>query len=297
MSVVTKFELEPNLSEHELAEIASLIEKRTGILFDQSRERFFSTRVREHLLSKKLLRGADLVRLVKASNIEYEALLERLLTQETSFFRYPHVFDALEKKVLPELHVKKFWENPRTLRMWSAACSSGEEAYSLAITVSEALDFAEAWTIHIMATDVSRKALQHAERGVYSQRSIGELTPKQVESSFAKVGDQFMVKPRLRNMVTFAQQNLVEATYMGRFDVIFCMNVLIYFSEEKRKQVIKHLYDALEPGGYLVLGHADSVAGAGVKVDTIVHQDVRLYQKPLTSTGRYTSLNTAEEGK
>jgi chemotaxis protein methyltransferase CheR len=297
MSVAAKFDLEPNLSEHELSEIATLIEKRTGILFDQSRERFFSTRVKEHLFAKKLLRGNELVRLIKGSNVEFEALLERLLTQETSFFRYPHVFDAIEKKVLPELHVKKFWENPRTLRMWSAACSTGEEAYSLAITLSESLDFAEAWNIHILATDVSRKALKDAERGVYSRRSLGELTPKQIENHFAKVGDQFMVKPRLRNLVTFAQQNLVEATYMGRFDVIFCMNVLIYFSEEKRKHVIKHLYDALEPGGCLVLGHADSIAGAGVKLETIIHQDVRLYQKPVMPTGRYTVANTGEESK
>ena len=98
MSVVAKFELDPNPSEHELAEVAALIEKRSGILFDQSRERFFSTRVREHLESKKLQRGSDLVRAVKASNVEYESLLERLLTQETSFFRYPHVFHAMETK-------------------------------------------------------------------------------------------------------------------------------------------------------------------------------------------------------
>jgi chemotaxis protein methyltransferase CheR len=84
---------------------------------------------------------------------------------------------------------------------------------------------------------------------------------------------------------------------MGRFDVIFCMNVLIYFSEEKRKHVIKHLYDALEPGGYLVLGHADSVSGAGVKLETIVHQDVRLYQKPAISTGRFSATISSEEGK
>jgi chemotaxis protein methyltransferase CheR len=297
MAVAAKFDLEPNLSEHELSEIAALIEKRTGILFDQSRERFFSTRVKEHLFAKKLVRGNELIRLVKGSNVEFEALLERLLTQETSFFRYPHVFDAIEKKVLPELHVKKFWESPRTLRMWSAACSTGEEAYSLAITTSESLDFAEAWNIHILATDVSRRALKDADRGVYSRRSLGELTPKHIETYFAKVGDQFMVKPRLRNLVTFAQQNLVEATYMGRFDVIFCMNVLIYFSEEKRKHVIKHLYDALEPGGYLVLGHADSIAGAGVKLDTIVHQDVRLYQKPVMPTGRYSVATTGEESK
>ncbi len=294
MAIAAKFELEPNLTEHELAEIATLIEKRSGILFDQSRERFFSTRVREHLYSKRMARGADLIRSIKASNVEYEALLENVLTQETSFFRYPHVFDALEKKILPELHVKKFWENPRTLRLWSAGCSSGEEAYSIAITLADSLDFAEAWNIHILATDVSRKALQHAERGVYGRRALGELTPKQVENCFAKVGDQFMVKPRWRNMVNFAQMNLVDSTYMGKFDAVFCMNVLIYFSEEKRKAVIQRLYEALEPGGYLFLGHADSIANAGVKVETIVYGDVRIYQKPATN-GRFSSVSGEEK--
>src|SRR4051812_24230768 len=200
MSAAQNVSMEPNLTDHELSEIAALVEKRSGILFDETRQRFFSTRVREHLQAKKLARGAELLRILKSSNVEYECLLEQLLTQETSFFRYPHVFHAMETKVLPELHVKKFWENPRTLRLWCAGCSTGEEPYSIALTVADALDFAEAWNIHLLATDISRRALQHAERGVYSPRSLSDLQPKQIENSFAKVGDQFMVKPRLRNL-------------------------------------------------------------------------------------------------
>src|SRR6184192_3974786 len=127
------------LSEHELSEIRMLIEERTGICFDESRERFFSTRVKEHLRAKGLTRGTDLLRGMRKSNVEYEALLERLLTQETSFFRYPGVYEAFEKRVLPELHVKKFWKNTRTLRIWSAGCSTGEEPYSIAITIADSL--------------------------------------------------------------------------------------------------------------------------------------------------------------
>ncbi len=294
MAVTARFELEPNLSDHELSEIAALIEKRSGILFDETRTRFFSTRVREHLSNKRLSHGSDLVRTIKASNVEYEALLEGLLTQETSFFRYPHVFRAMETKILPELHVKKFWENPRTLRLWSAGCSTGEEAYSVAMTLADSLDFADAWNIHILASDISRKALQHAERGVYSRRSLGDLSTRQIESCFAKVGDQFMVKPRLRNLVNFTQLNLVDAAYMGKFDAVFCMNVLIYFSEEKRKAVIQRLYEALEPGGYLFLGHADSIANAGVTLETIVHGDIRIYQKP-PSRPIFRGVTPAEE--
>jgi len=112
------------LTEHELSEIRMLIEERTGICFDESRARFFSTRVHEHMQEKGHARGSELLRTIRKSNVEYEALLERLLTQETSFFRYPAVYEALEKRVLPELHVKKFWNAPRTLRIWSAGCAS-----------------------------------------------------------------------------------------------------------------------------------------------------------------------------
>jgi chemotaxis protein methyltransferase CheR len=280
------------VTEHELGELAALIEQRTGILFDETRQRFFSLRIQEHMAHKKLVRGLDLLRTVKNSNVEYENLLERLLTQETSFFRYPHIFEMLERKILPEMHVKKFWENPRALRIWCAGCSTGEEPYSVAITLSEALEFADSWKLHILATDISRRALQHAERGVYTRRSLGQLTPKQIETSFAKVGDQFMVKPRVRNLVSFVPMNLIDGTYMGRFDVIFCMNVLIYFSDERRAAVIQRLHDALEPGGYLFLGHAESMNNPNVKFETIVHRDVRIYQKPSNNIARWPVLNS-----
>ncbi len=268
------------VSEHELSEIRGLIEKRSGILFDASRERFFSTRVREHLQEKKLTHGTDLLRLIKNSNVEYDILLQRLLTQETSFFRYPAVYEALEKKVLPELHMKKFWENPRSLRIWSAGCSTGEEPYSIAITIADTLEFADAWNIHILATDISRQALDHAERGVYPARELDTLSPKQREQHFSRTGDEFMVRPRIRNMVTYAPMNLAQVTYMGRFDCIFCMNVLIYFSEERQAQLVQRFYEYLEPGGYLFLGHAESVSKCDVKFDTHTIRDSRIYQKP-----------------
>ncbi len=281
------------VTQHELEELCALIERRSGILFDQSRERFFSTRIREHMLSKKLAHGAELLRAVRSSNAEYDNLLEGLLTQETSFFRYPSVYGALEKKILPEMHMKKFWENPRSLRVWSAGCATGEEPYSVAITIADALEFAEAWNIHILATDISRRALQHAERGVYSRRELEQVTPRQLENYFARVGNQFMVKPRVRNMVTFAQMNLAQAVYVGRFDVIFCMNVLMYFSDERRAFLLQRFYEYLEPGGYLFLGHAESASQSGLKFSAVVHGDARILQKPLDGSARRTAVGEA----
>ncbi len=268
------------LSEHELSEIRMMIEERTGICFDESRERFFSTRVREHLRSKKMEHGTELLRAIQRSNVEYEALLERLLTQETSFFRYPGVYEAFEKRVLPELHVKKFWKNPRTLRIWSAGCSTGEEPYSVAITIADSLSFADSWNVEILATDVGRRALKHAERGIYKGRSIASVSEKQLAAHFSEISGGYQVKPRLRKMVFFAQMNLASAVYLGRMDMIFCMNVLIYFSEERRRALVQRFYDTLEPGGYLFLGHSESISKIPVKFQAIVLNDCILYRKP-----------------
>jgi chemotaxis protein methyltransferase CheR len=271
------------ISEYELEEIRLLIEQRSGILFDSSRERFFSARISEHMTAKRLAHGTDLLRKLRSSNVEYDALLERLLTQETSFFRYPAVYEALEKKVLPELHTKKFWENPRTLRIWSAGCATGEEPYSVAITIADALMFAEAWNIEILATDISRRALKHAQRGIYSRRSLENLTPCQLETHFSPsgaAGHDYIVKPRIRRMVSFAPMNLAQAVYLGRLDCIFCMNVMIYFSEARRNSLIRHFYEYLEPGGYLFLGHSESISSVPVKFESAVCGDCILYRKP-----------------
>jgi chemotaxis protein methyltransferase CheR len=274
------------VTEAELDEIRTLIEERSAILFDSSRERFFSTRVREHLEEKHLSDGADLLRSVRKSGLEYEALLERLLTQETSFFRYPGVFEALEKTVLPEIQERKFWENPRKLRIWSAGCSTGEEPYSIAIAVSDALKFAEAWEIEILATDVSRRALHHAERGVYSKRTLKDLSASQMESHFVPAKHGFHVKPRTRRMISFTQMNLADSVYVGKMDCIFCMNVLMYFSVDRRLAILHRFYDALEPGGYLLLGHSETLSNVRLNFEPVVLGDCRIYRKPVTVESR-----------
>ncbi len=269
-----------SLSEHELSEIRMLIEERTSIRFDESRERFFSTRLREHMVRKGHPRGIDLLRAVKKTNFDFQELLESLLTQETSFFRYPSVFEAFEKRVLPELHTRKFWKNPRSLRVWSAGCSTGEEPYSIAITVAEALSFADAWNVEILATDIGRNALAIAERGIYSGRSIASVGETQLAAHFQPAENGQQIRPRLRKMINFVQMNLTNSVYVGKMDVIFCMNVLIYFSEERRRELVQHFYSVLEPGGYLFLGHSESISKMPVKFQAIVLNDCILYRKP-----------------
>jgi chemotaxis protein methyltransferase CheR len=268
------------LSEHELSEIRMLIHERTGISFDESRERFFSTRVREHMQEKGHKRGTELLRAMRKATPEYQALLERLLTQETTFFRYPGVYETFEKRVLPELHIKKFWKNPRTLRVWSAGCSTGEEPYSIAITVADTLAFSDAWNVEILATDIGRQALDVAERATYSGRTIASVSERQLAAHFSPAGNAHQVRPRIRKMVNFVQMNLSNPVYVGRMDLIFCMNVLIYFSEERKRELVQRFYDALEPGGYLFLGHSESISKMPVKFQAIVLNDCILYRKP-----------------
>src|SRR3984885_4592688 len=268
------------LTACELDELRELIAERSGIVFDAARERSFTTRVRDYVIERKLQGVAELLRVVHGSSSEYDGMLESLLEQEASFFRYPAVFEALAKKIVPELQEKKFWDNPRTLRIWSAACSTGEEPYSIAIAVADALPFAEAWRIEILATDISRRALQHAERGVYTGRSLDNLTPQQIENYFTKTRHGYVVKPRIRRMVSFAPMNLTQAVYVGRMDCIFCMNVLMYFSEERRNSVIQRFSECLEPGGYFLLGHAESLSSVPVRLEGLVLGDCRIYRKP-----------------
>ena len=280
------------MTDHELSEIRMLIEERTGIHFDESRERFLSTRVREHMHERGYTRVSELLRAVRKTNVEYDSLLERMLTQETSFFRYPAVFEAFEKRVLPEIHVSKFWKNPRTLRVWSAGCSTGEEPYSIAITIADSLSFADAWNVEILATDVGKLALKNAEKGIYSGRSLGSVNEKQLAAHFTKVENKFHVKPRLKKMISFAPMNLAAPVYVGRMDLIFCMNVLIYFTEERRRALVQRFYEALEPGGYLFLGHSESISKMPVKFQAIVLGDCILYRKPTAQEQQKAELVT-----
>ena len=267
------------LTEAELLEIRILIEQRSAMHLDQSRERFFQSRVRHYAEEKNFADGSELLRAIRSSSVEYEAFLENLLTQETSFFRYPAVYQALERTIVPEIQERKRWQSPRTLRIWSAGCSTGEEPYSIAITLCEALKFPEAWEIEVLATDISRRALRHAEKGVYSKRSLALLAERRLDTHFAPAKHGFHVRPRIRRMISFAQLNLAEPIYVGKFDCIFCMNVLMYFTDERRLAILHRFYEALEPGGYFLLGHSETLTHTTMKLEPLTLGDCRLYRK------------------
>jgi chemotaxis methyl-accepting protein methylase len=181
-----------------------------------------------------------------------------VLASEGKFRRYAAIFDVFERRVLPEMHMKKFWDRPRALRVWSAGCGAGEEAYSIAISVLETLASLDAWNIELLGCDLRRHAIQTAERGVYPRSAFNSMPPEQIENYFARAGEMLMVKPRLRGMVKFACANLLEGEYMGRFDCIFCLDVLGWLARPRRAHLLERFHEHLEPGGYLLLAPGEA---------------------------------------
>jgi chemotaxis protein methyltransferase CheR len=197
---------------------------------------------------------------------EFKKLVSLLTIGETSFFRFDPHFAALIKQVIPELI--KHHQASRRLRIWSAGCSTGEEVYSLAITLLQHFPQLANWDITILGTDISHQSLATARQGHYQERTLRHVTPQLLAEWFVKDGTGWTVAERLRGLTRFAFLNLQSETYPNpkngttECDLIFCRNVMIYFRPETVRAVVSRLRRALRPGGYLFLGHAETL-GAG----------------------------------
>lgn len=272
--------------DHELSELRLVLERQGGILLDCTQE-VLGTKVRDYLETRRLNSVADLLGRLQASDSEAENLLGHLLDGETSFFRHPNAFSVFQNQVLPELHARKADQNPQSLRLWSAGCSTGEEAYSIGLAMCEAMTGnTGSWSIHILASDIRQKALTFAERGLYPQAALASLPRAQVQTYFAKVGQHYLAKPRLRNLITFTQMNLARPAYLGRFDCIFCMDVLPHFSCAQRIALTQRLHLYLEPGGYLFLGDGEKLQTADATFQSETHKNFTLFRKPFTAAAR-----------
>lgn len=272
--------------DHELSELRLLLERHSGVLLNSPQEGLIS-KVTDYLEARRLSSIADLMGRLQSSDTECERLLEQLLDGETGFFRHPAAFAALEKEILPALRARKGSESGQSLRILSAGCSTGEEAYSIGLTVcNDVNEYGGAWTIHILASDIRQSALTFAERGLYSQRELASLPPAQLHNYFARVDQHFLAKPRLRNLITFTQMNLARPAYLGRFDCIFCMDVLPHFSTAQRIALAQRLHLYLEPGGYLLLGDSEKLPAADLPFQAEGHKGCTLYRKPLATAAR-----------
>ncbi|WP_241236307.1 CheR family methyltransferase [Brevibacillus marinus] len=204
---------------------------------------------------------------LKRNRQEWDQLVELVTNNETYFFREESQLHELRNVILPQLR------NQTCIRIWSAACSTGEEPYSLAMTVAEA-GIVPLGSVRIIATDINRKVLQIARRGWYHKHSLCfRRTPQEMlDKYFFPQDEGYQIKSYIKDRVEFRQANLLQDADLEaieQVDVIFCRNVLIYFDSLTTRRVIEKLYDRLRPGGFLFLGHAETITGMNTRFETI----------------------------
>lgn len=195
---------------------------------------------------------------------ELTGLISALTTNVTAFFREPHHFAFLAERIMPELLARN--AASRRIRIWSAGCSSGEEPYSIAMTVLEAMPASQAWDFKVLATDLDQEILGFGREGVYRSDRLEGIAPEQrrrwLRRAGAGSGDRALVVETLREHVSFLPLNLMGQWPMkGLFDVIFCRNVIIYFDNPRKARLIQRFADLLTDGGYLIIGHSESLHG------------------------------------
>jgi len=349
--------------EHELSELRLLVERQTGILLDCPNSAL-AAHVAEYLENHELESPAALMGRLRASDQDPSALptfLDGVLNVNTGFFRHPGAMNALARQVIPQLYGRKA-DGMGTLRIWSAGCGTGEEAYSIAMALCETLPggngngsgngssngngnkdakeknaagrngcVAESgvqasagsatreWSIHIVGSDLLPSAIEVAERGLYPQSALTGLPPAAIRACFSKIGSpngtsngtqevsqngaangsgngstngsangaHLLVKPRLRSLVTFNTMNLTKPVYIGRFDCIFCMDVLPHLSRVQRTALMERLHLYLEPGGYLFLSQTEKLCAPNLNFRSETFDGYTFHRKPLAASAAY----------
>jgi chemotaxis protein methyltransferase CheR len=251
------------LSDAEFAALAALLHDAAGLAFDDSRRESLSYSVTDRMRVTGCADVASyLALLLGGDDKERQALLDEVTIPETHFFRNPPQIRALRQYVLPEL--LRLASGTKRLRIWSAGCSTGEEPYTIAMLVRELLPAAAGWDVQIVATDLSTRALAAARAGRYAERSFVMTDPVDLKRFFTLDTDAgcWQVRDEIRELVEFRHHNLVTETppfENGQLDLVLCRNVTIYFDRDTTKALMRRLHGGLRDGGYLFLGHAETL--------------------------------------
>jgi chemotaxis protein methyltransferase CheR len=277
------------LSEEEFRLLREFIHERFGLFFEENQRSSLRTRLAGRLSSLGLLSFEDYYRYLRfgPQRAEEEArMISHLTNNETYFFRESAQLQVFGDVVLRNVKERKARAGDRTLRVLSVGCSTGEETLTLAMIVYDSGQFFWGWDVRIIGLDVDPEALGKAARGVYHQNSFRAMTEAAKERHFVKVSTGMQAKDVLRRMVTLRQGNLLDVASfegLGPVDVVFCRNVLIYFSDATTLRAVRLFHDSLEPGGYLFLGHAESLSRITDSFTPIRFQGAMVYQKPETA--------------
>lgn len=260
--------------------LAEIVRERAGLSFDEQSHFLFERRLGERAQLRGLPDFSTYAELLRRDPIEMDQVLELISTKETYFFRQSYQLTAFAQELLPD--VASSLADYKRLTVWSAGCSSGEEAYTLAMLLSEAACL-RGYQIQVVGTDLCQSNIDIARRGEYRRASFRVLPEGKLGRYFEEVTGGYRVSQELRKMCHFTKVNLTQADQVktvGRMDVIFCRNVLIYFNELTKKHVTDLLFERLLPGGYLCLGHSESLLWSETGFETVHLSSDLIYRKP-----------------
>ena len=289
------------LSEPELKLLQTLVYQECGMFFDERRAHFLQDRLQRRLRACRLESFYSYYRLLtsREGRTELAALLENLTINETSFFRNKPQLDLFHKVTMEELLRKKHSERDFSFRMWSAGCSTGQEPFTIAMLLCDALAYytlrnappsgldlpspkplvPHPWKVEILASDISYSALRTAQEGQYSEQQMEPVDFMYRLRYFDKIGAHYTVKNPVKQVVKFDFHNLKTEYLPQGMDIIFCRNVMIYFDEPEQKRLVEKLYRCLRPGGYLFVGHAETLFGLSDKFRMIHQNNGTAYQR------------------
>jgi chemotaxis protein methyltransferase CheR len=279
----------PRLSLFEFQELQRIFNSAAGLCFDDSALPLFQRRLAARLPVHDLTNYRDYVRLLQfgaQAEPELSAALDLLTSGETYFFRHKDQLALLSDRILPGLAEAN--AATRRLNVWSAGCSSGEEVYTVAILAHESGLF-NGWSVRVLGHDLSHERIEHARQGCYFQGAFRCTDERIKRTYFQESGRVWQVREDIRRLCQFAPQNLLggsHESFFGRVDLILCRNVLIYLDEPARAQVIENLYERLVPGGYLLLGHSESLQFMDTPLELIGMVQDLAFKKPLRQTRR-----------
>lgn len=271
------------LSDDVFRLIRDHIKNYCGLYFDDNSKYLIEKRLSRRVKTHHLNDFRDYYRFIlydKNAEEEFLHIIDNLTVNETYFFREQNQLKAFSEEILDELNKKN--KDTRTLRIWSAGCSTGEEPYTIAMLINERGDF-NGWDIEIYGSDINQRVLQAARKGVYRKNSFRSTEPSIIKKYFIEEDGFFRILDNIKKNVNFSYLNLLDPfrmRFLGKVDAIFCRNVLIYFDNESRKKVINNYYDRLVDEGYLLLGHAESLMNISTAF-TLKHlKNDMVYQKP-----------------
>lgn len=277
------------MSDEQFKRLRRIIYDRAGIHFPDDKKYVLESRLARRLTEMEIDDYDTYITFLSAGPYqaeEFQEMFNKITINETSFFRNEPQLEVFEKQVLPELIEAR--KAVKRLRIWSAACSSGEEPFTLAMMVHRTLGIRlPDWRVEILGTDISEKALETAISGKYTDYAVRTTSPLNRQRYFKKEGAFWILDPAIKSMVSFDVQNLKDrlaAKRHGMWDVIFCRNVMIYFDAEMKQQVVRMFGDQLQEDGYLFIGHSETLRGLDVPFEQTSIAQAFSYRKAARRT-------------